>query len=358
MTLEQALSSIIEIDKDFYNQAKERTANLIMPPRAMGRLNDISEQLCAVSRTLKPSTANKAVFVMAGDHGIAAKGVSAFPQEVTLQMMGAFMDGMATINAVSRAAGVKIFLTDVGTLHNMPDVTLSADAEFFQRKLGYGTKDFSTEPAMTHKQAEDCIMAGFQVTSEQIKKHKLTLVATGDMGIGNTTPSSAIGAVITGESVEAVTGAGSGISGERIRKKIELIKQGIELNKPDKNDGIDILAKVGGFEIGAIAGTILAAAYHRIPVVVDGIISTAGAMIAAKISPASLGYMIAGHASEEPGHRIMLKYLGLLPVLDLGMRLGEGTGAVAAMRVVELAAAVIRDVATFEEAAVSGKRDD
>jgi nicotinate-nucleotide--dimethylbenzimidazole phosphoribosyltransferase len=357
MTLQQVLGSITEIDNDFYNKAKERTSNLIMPPRAMGRLNDISEQICAITRTLTPLTSSKAVFVMAGDHSIATKGVSAFPQEVTLQMMGAFMGGMATINAVSRAAGVKIFLTDAGTLHNMPDATISPEAEFFQRKVALGTQDFSECQAMSHKQAEDCIMVGFNVTSEQIIKHKLKLIATGDMGIGNTTPSSAIGAVITGETVETMTGMGSGLSNERIKMKIELIKQGIELNKPNKNDGLDILAKVGGFEIGAIAGTILAAAYHKIPVVVDGIISTAGALIAQKLSPASLGYMIAGHASEEPGHRIMLKHLGLEPVLDLGMRLGEGTGAVAAIRIVELAAAIIRDVATFEEAAVSGKSD-
>jgi nicotinate-nucleotide--dimethylbenzimidazole phosphoribosyltransferase len=358
MKLAEVLGSIKAIDTDVYEKAVERTSNLVMPPRAMGRINDISEQLCSITRTLKPQVDKKAVFVMAGDHGIASKGVSAFPQEVTGQMMSAFLGGLATINALSKTAGAKVFVTDSGTLHNVSDTLISDSAEFFQRKVASGTADFSEGPAMTKEQAEACIMVGFEVTSEQIKKHGLNMIATGDMGIANTTPSSAIGAVFTGESVEVMTGKGSGVSGSALEAKVRLIKQGIEINKPDKYNGLDVLAKVGGFEIGAIAGTILAAAYYKIPVVVDGIISTAGAMIASSICPASHGYMIAGHTSAEPGHKIMLTYLNLEPVLNLGMRLGEGTGAVAAMQVVELAASVIRDIATFEEAGVSGKSDD
>lgn len=357
MRLNQIIEDIKESNKTVYEKARERTANLIMPPRAMGRLNDISEKLCAIYGTLKPQTDKRAVFVMAGDHGIAAKGVSAFPQEVTGQMMGAFMGGMATINALSNAANVKVFVTDAGTLHSMPDAVISENAEFFQRKVASSTKDFSTEPAMTLEQAKECILVGYDVTCEQIKKHGLNLVATGDMGIGNTTPSSAIGSVIIGETVEVMTGMGSGLTNERVINKINMIKQGIEINKPDSGNGLDVLSKVGGFEIGAIAGTVIAAAHHRIPVVIDGIISTAGALIAAAIAPKTLDYMIAGHVSEEPGHKLMLNHLGLVPVLNLGMRLGEGTGAVAAMQIIDLAAAVIRDVATFEEAAVSGKED-
>lgn len=355
MKLEQMIKKIEKSNKLSYEQAKERTSNLIMPPRAMGKLNDLSEKLCAIYGTLKPDTSKKAVFVMAGDHGITKKGVSAFPQEVTGQMIDAFLKGYATINALCNASGVKVFVTDVGTLASTEDTTISNNAEFFQRKVALSTKDFSETSAMTIEEAEQSIMTGFEITSELIIKYSLNLVATGDMGIGNTTPSSAIGSVITGESVETMTGMGSGLNNERLLHKIKLIKQGIQLNNPDPKNGLEILAKVGGFEIGAIAGTILAAAYHKIPVVIDGIISTAGALVASLIAPESIDYMIAGHVSEEPGHKIMLQYLGLVPVLDLSMRLGEGTGAVSAMGIVDLAAAVIKDVATFEEASVSGK---
>lgn len=357
MKLNDVINKIKNSDKEIYKRAVGRTGQLIMPPRAMGQVNDISEKLCAISGSLKPETANKAVFVMAGDHGVVAEGVSAFPQEVTGQMIGAFLENMAAINALTDTYGINIYVTDAGSIHEFPDTELSKTSQFFQRKVAKGTKNFAVEPAMSLEEAEKSIMLGFQIASDQITKNNLQVVATGDMGIGNTTPSSAIGAVITGEHVEVMTGRGTGLDDAGLKLKTEVIQKAISKHNPDKANGLDILSKVGGFEIGAIAGVILAASYHQIPVVVDGIISTAGALIAYTLKPESIDYMFAGHKSVEPGHCKMLEYLGLDPILDLNMRLGEGTGAVIAMNILAGAAAIIKNVATFEEAAVSGKSD-
>lgn len=355
MRLTEVIGSIESIDKEMYEKAVERTSNLIMPPRAMGRLNDLSEQLCAISRTLKPRYAKKGVFVMAGDHGVVDEGVNAFPQEVTGQMIGAFCAGVATINALCNEEGVRVVVTDVGAIPDVPATKISDKADYVVRKVAKGTKNFAKEPAMTREEAEQSVITGYQVAVEYIEKEGLELITTGDMGIGNTTPSSAIGAVFTGVSVDIMTGRGSGIGEDALAHKTKVIKDAINLHQPDKNDAIDVLAKVGGFEIGAIAGAMLAGASKGIPVIVDGVISTAGALIAAALSPEAKGYMIAGHKSVEPGQIKMLEYLGLDPLLDLGMRLGEGTGAVVAMSLVDSAAAIIRDVVTFAEAGVSEK---
>lgn len=354
MKLNDVIHHITPIDETILTKAQDRTANLIMPPRAMGRVNDLGEQLCAITGTLKPATDKKAVFVMAGDHGIAAEGVSAFPQEVTGQMIGAFLGQMATINALCNTYGIDVCVTDVGSIHDLPDTALSTKAQFFQRKVAKGTHNFSTQPAMTTAQAEQAVMTGFEIASDQIQKQGLNLIATGDMGIANTTASAAIGSVITGETPDVMTGRGTGIDDNTLKLKTEVIRKAIAKHQPSPSDGLDILSKIGGFEIGAIAGVMLAAAYHKIPVVVDGIISTAGALIASTLCKETTQYMIAGHQSVEPGHTKMLAHLDLTPILDLGMRLGEGTGAVIAMNVIDGAAAVIKDVATFEEAAVSG----
>jgi nicotinate-nucleotide--dimethylbenzimidazole phosphoribosyltransferase len=355
MKLSEIIDSIKNVDKEMYEKAVERTSNLIMPPRAMGRLNDLSEQLCAISGTLKPKYDKKGVFVMAGDHGVTEEGVSAFPQEVTAQMIGAFTVGIATINALCNDAGVRVVVTDVGGVVDVPAKKISDKADYIVRKVAHGTKNFAKEPAMTREQAEQCVIIGYEVAMEYIEKEGLNLITTGDMGIANTTPSAAIGAVYTGEPVSIMTGRGSGIDDAALKNKTMVIENAIKLHNPDKSDAIDVLSKVGGFEIGAIAGAMLAGAARGVPVIVDGVISTAGALIAAGICPAAKEYMIAGHKSVEPGQIKMLEYLGLSPLLDLGMRLGEGTGAVVAMAVVDSAAAVIRDVATFAEAGVSGK---
>lgn len=356
MKLQEIIDSIKETDKEIFTQAQERTSNLIMPPRALGRLNDIGEKICAIQRTMKPTVDKRMVFVMAGDHGIVEERVAAFPQEVTGQMMGAFVAGLASINVLAKQAKTKVLVADIGSVCDV-DAEASDPDNFYikDRKVRKGTDNFTKTAAMTLEDAENCILAGFQIADEMIKKESLNLIATGDMGIGNTTPSSAIGAVFTGESAEIMTGFGSGIDNEALKRKQDVVRRGLELNQPDKSNPLEVLAKVGGLEIGAIAGVILAGAYHKIPVMLDGIISTAGALIAYGLQPIVAEYLVSGHKSVEPGHIKMLEYMGLEPLVDLGLRLGEGTGAVMAMHSVEAGVKVITEISTFEEAGVSTK---
>ncbi|MCX8083468.1 MAG: nicotinate-nucleotide--dimethylbenzimidazole phosphoribosyltransferase, partial [Calditerrivibrio sp.] len=336
---------------EFLQKAKNRTDNLLMPHKAMGRMHDISEQLCSIYHTLTPKIEKAAVFVMAGDHGVVEEGVSPFPQEVTGLMFNCFLNDLATVSVLAKFEGIDIILADIGSKYDSSNIQ-KAKNEFVLRKVVNGTKNFTKEPAMTKEEAQKCIETGFEITSKYIKEKNLDIVLTGEMGIGNTTPSSAIGAVITGNPVEIMVGKGAGLSAEGVSKKIEVIKKGINLHKPNPNDPLDILAKVGGAEIGAIAGTIIAAAYHSIPVIIDGFISTAGALIAYKLNPIVKEYMFAGHCSEEPGHIKMLEYLDLTPILNLKMRLGEGTGAVLALPIIKQAANMFVNVSTFDEAGI------
>jgi nicotinate-nucleotide--dimethylbenzimidazole phosphoribosyltransferase len=349
--LKGILSSIQKPDQHFLKKAIERNDNLLMPLRAMGRLHEIAEQLCSIYKTLKPKIEKAAVFIMAGDHGIVEEGVSPFPQEVTGLMFNAFLNDLATVSVLAKQENVEIILSDIGSKF-INDNQIKGKNIFVSKKIVSGTKNFTKEPAMTRDEAIKTIEAGIEITLQFIKEKKLDTVITGEMGIGNTTPSTAIGSVITGVSVEEMTGKGAGLTQDGLKKKIEIIKKGIALHNPDQDDPIDILSKVGGAEIGAIAGTILAAAYTGIPVILDGFISTAGALLAYKLNPITREYMIAGHCSEEPGHIKMLSYLGLKPILNLNMRLGEGTGAVLALPIIKQAANLISNVATFEEAGI------
>lgn len=355
MNLQDVINSIAPTNKEIYKQAQERTDNLIMPTRALGSLNEVGEQICAIQGTMKPKVDRRMVFVMAGDHGIAEEKVAAYPQEVTGQMIGAFLAGLATINVLARQANCRVLVADIGIIPEINAQPTAPDSFYVVKKVRKGTANFAKGPAMSRDEAVASVMAGFEIADEMIKKEKLNLIATGDMGIANTTPSSAIGAVYTGLSVEAMTGYGAGIDNEGLKRKVNAIKKGIEINKPDKNDAIDVLSKVGGLEIGAIAGVILAAAHNKIAVVVDGMISTAGAVIAYGLCPACAEYMISGHKSVEQGHIKMLELLGVKPLVDLGMRLGEGTGAVMAMHSVEAGVRVITEISTFEEAGISNK---
>lgn len=352
--LEEIISEIHPIDGSWVQKARERTDQLVMPARALGRLHDISERLCGIQKTLKPSVGRKTVLIMAGDHGVVAEGVSAYPQEVTGEMIKTFLGGGAGINAVSRHAGAEVFVVDMGIIPDLDPDSIDGRDRLFVRKVGKGTENLAKGPAMTHKEAQEAILTGFELAAGLFKKG-IDVLGTGDMGIGNTTPSAAIGAVITGNSLDEMVGRGTGVDDEGLIRKREAIDSGIKVNQPDSKDGLDVLSKIGGFEIGGIAGCVLAGAFHSRPVVIDGIISTAGAMIAHALCPAVVDYLFAGHCSEEPGHRIMLRYLGLEPVLDLGMRLGEGTGGALAMGIMEGAVRVFREVLTFEEAGVSDK---
>jgi nicotinate-nucleotide--dimethylbenzimidazole phosphoribosyltransferase len=351
MKVSEIISEIEDVDRGFLARARERTDQLVMPLRALGELHVIGERLCGIMRTLAPSVERKAFLVMAGDHGIAASGVSAYPQVVTGEMVNTFLGGGAGINVLSRLVNAQVTVVDMGIIPDIPEQT-GDGGRLLVRKIAKGTRDFSEGPAMTRRQAESAILEGFG-TAEMLLREGVELLGTGDMGIGNTSASAAIGAVMTGTPVEGIAGRGTGVDDEGFQRKCATIKRGIDKNRPDPDDPMDILAKVGGFEIGAIAGTILAGAYFKKPVVIDGFISGAGALIAYGLCPAVGDYVFAGHRSQEQGHGIMLEHMGLRPILDLGMRLGEGTGAALALHIVEAGACIIREMLTFEEAGVS-----
>ena len=354
MKLKDIIKEIKPVEEKWIQKSRERTAQLVMPTRALGRLHEISEQLCGIQKTLKPSVGQKAVLIMAGDHGVADEGVSAYPQEVTGAMVQTFLKGGAGINAISRLVGAKVMVVDMGIIPELDPKAIDGGEQLIVRKIAQGTSNLAKGPAMTHQQAEKSILTGFQLTADLFHEG-IELLGTGDMGIANTTPSASIGCVLTGINPEEMVGRGTGVDDKGFSLKLESVKKAIQINQPDATNGLDVLAKVGGFEIGGIAGCVLAAAFHRRPVVIDGFISTAGALIAYSLCPYVKDYIISGHCSEETGHRKMLKFIGLEPILDLGMRLGEGTGSALAMSIIEGAVCVFNDVLTFEEAGVADK---
>ncbi len=352
MNLEEIVKKIQPVGSEWVEKAREHTLQLAIPPRALGRLHEISESICGIQETLQPEVFSKAFLVMAGDHGVASDGVSAFPQEVTGEMVKNFLRGGAGINVLARNVGAEVLVVDMGIIPDVDPGSSEYRNRFHIRKVGRGTANIARGPAMTRAQAEQSILHGFNIASELFSTG-VRMLGTGDMGIGNTTPSAALGAVLTGKPVNEMVGRGTGIGDSAMDNKCEIVKRAIEINRPNAADGLDALAKVGGFEIGGIAGCVLAAAYHRRPAVIDGFISTAGALVAHSLCPAAVDYVFAGHCSEESGHRKMLAYLGLEPILDLGLRLGEGTGAALAMGVIEGAVRVFNEVLTFEQAGVT-----
>ncbi len=351
MNISDIVAGIQGVSEEFLNKAKDLTAQLVMPSRALGEIHIIGERLCGIRRTLRPSVNKKVFLVMAGDHGIAGSGVSAYPQSVTGEMVKTFLKGGAGINVLARQLRAQVVVMDAGIIPDIPD-RFSEGGRLVSRKIARGTGDFSKGPAMTREQAISSIFNGYLLAME-IFEQGAEIIGTGDMGIGNTSPSSAIGAVITGAPVEKMTGKGTGVNEQGLSRKCATIKQGLEINNPDAADPLDVLSKLGGFEIGAIAGAILAAASVERPVVIDGFISGAGALIAHGLCPDVTDYIFAGHQSAEQGHQVMLRHLGLSPIVNLGMRLGEGTGAALAMHIIEAAARILGEMATFEEAGVS-----
>ncbi len=349
--LETTIAKICPQDSEARTQAKERLDNLAMPHWALGDLMDLAIELAGMTGTIRPSITKKAIVTMAGDHGVVAEGVSKFPQEVTPQMVGNFVNGGAGINALARQAGADIFVVDMGVAADLS--ALAKAGKIIDKKVGFGTSNMAQGPAMSIANARRAVEAGIEVANSLGADYDI--FGTGEMGIGNTTPATAIAVVCTGKEVEALTGRGTGLDDEQLNHKIGVIKKILAVNQPDPANGLDILAKVGGFEIGGIAGLILGAAAQRKPVLVDGFISTAGALIAYKIEPFVRDYIICSHRSVEPGHKFMQAILGSeKPLLDLNFRLGEGTGAALAMNIVEAAVAVLTEVSTFAEAAVAG----
>jgi len=348
--LEQTIKEIYPQDSDFRNKAKERLDQLAIPPWALGDLMDLSIDLAGICRSLTPEVSRKAIVTMAGDHGVVEEGVSKFPQEVTPQMVYNFVNGGAGINALAKQAGADVVVVDMGVAADLSD--LAKSGKIIDKKIGSGTNNIAKGPAMSMANAIKSVEAGIAIAKDLGKN--IDVFGTGDMGIGNTTPSTAIAAVITGKSIEELTGRGTGLDDEQLAHKQQVVKNILMRNQPDPKNGLEILAQVGGFEIGGIAGLILGAASLKKPVVVDGFISSAGALLAVTIEPFARDYIICAHRSMEPGHRAMQEKLGCRPLLDLNLRLGEGTGAALAMNIVEASVAVLTEVATFEEAAVAG----
>ena len=352
-SLDGIIQEIHPSTREWRQKAEARTAQLVMPPRALGRLHDLSERICAIQETLSPDVSRKTVLIMAGDHGIMDEGYSPFPQAVTPEMIKTFLRGGAGINALASSVQAEVRVVDLGIVPDLDPKSLEGGEHLSIAKIGRGTANFSRGPAMSREQAEQAICRGFEQAEAHIRQGT-NLLGTGDMGIGNTSPSAAIGTVFTRTPLEAMVGRGTGVDDTALQHKLGAITRGLEINRPDPGDGLDVLSKVGGFEIGGIAGLILAGAAHRIPVVLDGFIAAAGALIARALCPHARDFMFAGHCSAEQGHRAILDYLELKPILDLEMRLGEGTGAVLAMSVIEAGVRMFTQMQTFAEAGVPG----
>lgn len=347
--INRILKRIQGVNTTLMQEAQIYLDNLTKPQGSLGRLEELAKKVVGITGKSKPSVCNKVIITVAADHGVVKEKVSAFPQEVTGQMVYNFLNGGAGINVLARHIGARVVVVDAGVACD-----LKSNPELIVNKVAYGTKNMVLGPAMTKDEAIRSIEIGINIVESEIKKG-VDIIGTGDMGIGNTTASSAITAVITGMEVEKVTGKGTGIDDKMLDNKIAVIKRAIELNKPLRNDGIDVLSKVGGFEIGALAGVFLAGASMKIPVVVDGFISGAAALIAFAFEPKVRDYMIASHCSVEKGHKIALDFLGLKPLLNLDMRLGEGTGAALGICLVEAGVKIMNEMATFKDANVSQK---
>ncbi|MFA6563847.1 MAG: nicotinate-nucleotide--dimethylbenzimidazole phosphoribosyltransferase [Verrucomicrobiia bacterium] len=362
--LQQTINRIGQLPAAAAERAQARLDSLTKPPGSLGRLEKIARQLVAITGNEQPSMRRKSIIVMAGDHGVTAEGVSAYPQAVTAQMVLNFLRGGAAINVLARHAGARLVVVDIGVNAEFPPNTTPADTsgnvEFLRRKVAPGTRNFAREAAMTRDQAVAALTAGIEVAEAEIARGA-ELIATGDMGIGNTAASSAIVAAITGRPVAEVTGRGTGVNDAGLAKKIEVISNALELHGFTPNasrstlDALDLLAKVGGLEIAGLAGVVLGAAVARRPVVLDGFISGAAALIAAGLAPGVTQFCFAAHRSVEAGHRVTLETLGLEPVLDLDLRLGEGTGAALVMHLIEASAKFYNEMATFTEAGVAEK---
>ena len=347
--LANVIKMIKPLDERAMAQARARQDQLTKPQGSLGRLEELSIQLAGIQGKLIPQINHKVVITMAGDHGVVAEGVSLYPQEVTAQMVYNFLSGGAGINVIARQVGARVIVVDMGVATD-----LAPDAQLLSRKIAPGTRNMCLGPAMTSEQAVKAIETGMEIVAAEVTKG-MDIVATGDMGIGNTTASSAICAVMTGKPVAEVTGKGTGIGGKQLEHKTEVIDKALTLNHPDPEQPLDVLAKVGGFEIGGLAGVMLAAAAHRIPVVIDGFISGAAALIATALAPGLKDCLISAHVSAEAGHRLLLNHLGLKPLLDLDMRLGEGTGAALGIFLAETATRILSEMSTFADAGVSEK---
>jgi len=353
--IQRTLSSIKPLDQKSMEKCRLHHERLAIPLFSLGKVHEISIKLAGIQAKEKPHIKDMCIITMAGDHGVVEQGVSLFPQKVTLEMVKNFMLGGAAINVFARHVGARLTVVDMGVMGRVPKIESAPGTKFLEIKIAEGTKDISKGPAMTKEQAISAIEAGIQVILKETSEG-LDAVATGDMGIGNTTPSAAIGCVVLERPPEELVNTGTGIDERALKHKREVVAKAIRLNKPDPKDPIDILSKVGGLEIAGLVGIIIGACSQRIPVVIDGFISTAATLVADLFHPHIRDYLFAGHISDVKGHLLMLSHLGLEPLLDLKMRLGEGTGAAMGLFLLKLAAKISNEMLTFEEAGVEGPK--
>ena len=348
--LKEITNTIHGIDNNILQKAKQRLRDQAKPAGSLGMLEDVSARLAGIAGTLDVRLNNKVIVTCAGDHGIVDEGVTLFPQEVTQQMVYNFVNAGASINVLARHAGASVKVADLGVNHDFDPLL-----PIFHKKVCKGTANFAKEPAMTRNEAIKSVKNGIDIVDELFKEGPVDILGTGDMGIANTTPSSAIIAAFSGIQVQELTGRGTGIDDDMLKHKIRVIEDALKMHQPDLTDPIDVLSKVGGAEIGGLAGLVIGAAMHGIPVVCDGLISTAGALIGCELVPGAKEYLFASHRSLEAGHRFMHERLGLEPLLDLRMRLGEGTGSALAMELLDASTRVLCDIKTFEEVAIKDK---
>ncbi|GGF85879.1 nicotinate-nucleotide--dimethylbenzimidazole phosphoribosyltransferase [Paenibacillus aceti] len=345
-SIEQIISGIAVPDQAASAAAAEHLDKLTKPPGSLGKLESLAVKLAGITGEKCPDVSKRSVIVMAADHGVCEEGISAFPAEVTPQMVHNFLAGGAAVNVLARHAGAEVLCVDVGVNAELshPDLVM--------KKVRYGTANMAKGPAMSRQEAEAALLAGVETVEAAIARGS-RLFVTGEMGIGNTTASAAVMSALSGRSVQECVGRGTGLDDERLQHKISVVQRALEVNQPDADDPLDVLSKVGGLEIAGLAGVILAAAAHHCPVVIDGFISSAAALVAQRLAPNAAHYMIASHASHEQGHEQLLGELGLTPMLHLDMRLGEGTGGVLALHMIDAIGHVMAEMATFESAGVS-----
>jgi len=357
--IEQTIDAMTAPYEHVTTAAIEHQQQLTKPSGSLGALELIAVRMAAIRGELLPQITNKAVVVMAGDHGVTASGVSAYPSAVTPQMVMNFLHGGAAINVLARQIHASVVIVDIGVASDIPQPQPVDEQEGIQllvRKVGYGTANMLTEPAMTVEQAQQAVAIGIAVANDLIESG-VDIIATGEMGIGNTTSASAITAALTGEPVATVTGYGTGIDAQQYANKVHVIEQTLQLHQLDPQNPMAVLSAVGGFEIAGLVGVILGATARRIPVILDGFISGAAALVAVRMAPLAAAYLFAGHASVEKGHVVILRELDLQPLLQLQLRLGEGTGAVLAMNIIEAALLTHANMGTFASAGVSDREE-
>ena len=344
--IEATLKQIKPLNRTFDHQIEAHLLDLTKPPGSLGKLEQLVTQFCRVSQTLKPKTGKKIIFTFAGDHGVAVEGVSAFPQEVTPQMVVNIAQGGAAVNVLARHAGAEVKVIDLGVAVpvDLPDV--------IQRKIKAGTDNFTQGPAMSVAEMEKALLVGIEL-SETAKAEGAGLIATGEMGIANTTPSSALFAALLPSEVELITGRGTGIDDSAWKNKVKVIRQALKINRDRTKTPFTTLAALGGFEIAGICGLILGAVANNLPLIVDGFISSAAALVACRMNTNIKEHLFFSHRSKEAGHKIFIDQFGVAPILDLELRLGEGTGAALAMSIIEASVKIYNEMATFSSAGVN-----